>query len=300
MAAVSTDVQNHFDEEPSALRQWLKRWQAHFGFTFGAIGIAIGWWRRETLSLSAEDGLGYFLGFVAVACMLILLGYPLRKRFRFLRFLGKTKDWFRTHMIMGALGTITALYHCNFQVGSLNSRVALFSALLVAGSGVIGRFLYAKIHRGLYGRKTSLKELLSQIHLSKPQGGQVVAFMPELMERIVTFDRQVLVPPTGIIDAAILPFRLAVQTRVAAYQLIRFSKRRLKEEAAYSPVVKQHRRKLGRAIKRYVRNHLGQVRKVAGFTAYERLFALWHLIHVPFFVLLLISTIVHIVAVHLY
>lgn len=300
MAAVTTDVRNHLDDEPSALRRFLSRWQAHFGFTFAALAIGIGWWRRETLLLSAEQGLGYFLGFVAVACILILLCYPLRKRLRWLRFLGKTKDWFRTHMIMGALGTIAALYHCNFQVGSLNSRVALFSALLVAGSGVVGRFLYAKIHRGLYGRKTSLKELLKQIRLSKPQAGQVVAFMPELMQRIADFDRQVLVPPGSMLDTAILPFRLAIQTRVATYQLVRFSKRSLKQEAAYSPVVKQHRKKLARAIKRYVRGHLGQVRKVAGFTAYERLFALWHFIHLPFFFLLVVSTIIHIVAVHLY
>ena len=133
MAAVSTDVRNHLGEHPSAVRQWIQRWQAYLGFAFGALAIGIGWWRRDTLMLSAEEGLGYLLGFVAVSCMLILLGYPLRKRIRWLKFLGKKKDWFRTHMIMGALGTISALYHCNFQVGSLNSRVALFSALLVGG-----------------------------------------------------------------------------------------------------------------------------------------------------------------------
>ncbi len=300
MAAVSTDVENHLDTERSALRRWLTRWQAHLGFTFGSLAIGIGWWRRDTLALTAEEGLGYFLGFVAVTCMLILLGYPFRKRVPLFRFLGKTKDWFRTHMIMGALATITALYHCNFQVGSLNSRIALFSVLLVGGSGVIGRFLYAKIHRGLYGRRMTLKELLSQIRLTKPEGGQVVGFMPELMARIADFDRQVLVPPKGILDTALLPFRLSLQTRVATYQLIRFSKRSLKQEAAHSPIVKQHRRKLARAIKRYVRTHLSQVRKVAGFTAYERLFALWHKVHLPFFFLLIVSTIIHIVAVHLY
>ena len=232
--------------------------------------------------------------------MLILLGYPLRKRVRFLKFLGKTKDWFRTHMIMGALGTITALYHCNFQLGSFNSRVALFSALLVAGSGLIGRFLYSKIHHGLYGRKRTLKELLSQVRLTQPKGGQVVGFIPELMERIVAFDRQVLVPPKNLLESAILPLKLSIQTRLAARQLIKFARYSLKQEAKSSPIVAEHRRKLERAIKRYVRNHLSQVRRVAGFTAYERLFSLWHFVHLPFFALLVLSTIVHVVAVHVY
>ena len=146
----------------------------------------------------------------------------------------------------------------------------------------------------------NLKELLSQIRLCRPESSQVVAFIPELMERIASFDRQVLVPPKGIVETAVLPMRLAIQTRIATYQLIRFCKRSIREEAARSPVVKEHRKQLTRAIKRYVRNHLNQVRRVAGFTAYERLFALWHLIHLPFFFLLVVSTIVHIVAVNLY
>lgn len=300
MAAVSTDIRAPLRQESSAASRVFKRIQAPIGFTLGALAIGIGWQRSDTAFLTAEEGIGYALGIIAVICMLILLGYPLRKRVRIFRFLGKTKDWFRTHMIMGGLAATTALYHCNFQLGSFNSRVALFSALLVAGSGLVGRFLYSKIHHGLYGRKRTLKELLSQVRLTKPQGGQVVTFIPELMEKIVAFDRQVLVPPKSIVDCAILPFQLSVQTRAASRELIKFARYNLKEEAKTSPVVAEHRRKLERAIKRYVRSHLSQVRKVAGFTAYERLFSLWHIVHLPFFALLVLSTIIHIIAVHVY
>jgi hypothetical protein len=41
-------------------------------------------------------------------------------------------------------------------------------------------------------------------------------------------------------------------------------------------------------------------RRVARFSLYERLFALWHLWHTPLFVMLLITVAVHIIAVHLY
>ena len=44
-------------------------------------------------------------------------------------------------------------------------------------------------------------------------------------------------------------------------------------------------------------SYLGSVVRVAQFSAFERMFALWHVAHVPFVYLLLISAIVHVIAV---
>jgi len=48
------------------------------------------------------------------------------------------------------------------------------------------------------------------------------------------------------------------------------------------------------------RRYLFSVARVAQYTAYERVFALWHLAHLPFVYLLVISACVHVVAVHAY
>ena len=40
--------------------------------------------------------------------------------------------------------------------------------------------------------------------------------------------------------------------------------------------------------------------RVAQFSLYERLFALWHILHLPIFFLMVLSAIVHVVAVHMY
>jgi hypothetical protein len=40
--------------------------------------------------------------------------------------------------------------------------------------------------------------------------------------------------------------------------------------------------------------------RVAQFTAYERLFALWHVLHVPFVYLLVLTACFHVFAVHAY
>ena len=55
-----------------------------------------------------------------------------------------------------------------------------------------------------------------------------------------------------------------------------------------------------RHSKRVVSQYLNAVTRVAQFTAYERLFSLWHVAHIPFVYLLLISAVIHVVAVHAY
>lgn len=281
-------------------RRIQKKYGALIGLTLAAAAVTVGWIGRDTRTLSAESGLGYALGIISVACILILLVYPLRKRLRLLRFLGPTKDWFRTHMILGILGPLLALYHCNFQLGSLNSRVALFSALIIAGSGIIGRFFYSKIHHGLYGRKANLKELLARVKLTGPEGGQAATYLPELMKRITAFDHEVLQPPKGTLDSIAMPFRLLVQTRLKYHELMWLARRRLIAERIRTPLVAEHQKQLEKATRRYVSNHLRHVRRVAEFGAYERLFALWHKIHLPFFFLLVVTTLVHVIVVHFY
>ena len=307
MAVRTSDIQapsklpgiGHTQRQPSG-RSPTERSRAHIGFGLAGLLIVVGWLSRRYDYISAEEGLGYFLGIFAMTCMSGLLLYPLRKRVRILRFLGPLSKWFRTHMILGVLGPIAALYHCNFQLGSLNSRIALFSALIVAASGLVGRFIYTKIHHGLYGRKANLKELLAKVKLTGPATGLVGTYIPELMKRIEAFDRRVLVPPKGILESITLPLALAVKTRVQYLRLLRFSRRRLKLEAVLSPVVAEHQDRLEQATRRYVSNHLRHVRRVAEFTAYERLFSLWHKVHLPFFFMLVISTVIHVVVVHLY
>jgi hypothetical protein len=278
----------------------LARFGAHLGFGAAALAATIGWLVRDRRILDADVGLGYLLGIVAVACMSGLLVYPLRKRFAFLKFLGPTKSWFRTHMFLGTLGPLAALYHCNFATGSVNSRVALYAALLVAASGFVGRYIYSKIHLGLYGRRTDLKELLARIEIAAPAAARAAEFVPELTKRLVDFDRAVLVPPASVWACFVLPLRLAVVSRLEYWRLIAFARRELRAEASRSARLRLYGPSLERITRDYVRNHLRQVRRVAEFVAYQRLFALWHVVHRPFFAILVVAAVIHVVAVHSY
>ena len=126
-------------------------------FTF--VILLLAWNERNEYWYSAESGLGYAFGILGSTMMLLLLLYPLRKHWPPMSKVFRVHHWFRLHMIFGVWGPCLVLLHCNFRPGSLNSQIALYSMLLVAGSGLVGRFIYQKLHRGLYGEQIEFSHL---------------------------------------------------------------------------------------------------------------------------------------------
>jgi hypothetical protein len=299
VAASSTEI--FTPAQNGGASRWATRNAALLGYAAAILAVGLGWLlNRETELVNPELGLGYWLGIVGASLMSILLLYPVRKRLRFMRFFGATRHWFRLHMIFGVLGPVLILYHCNFAPGSLNSNVALICTLLVAGSGILGRYLYTKVHVDLDGHKVSLRELGEKARVTAEQQTRTTTLVPQLIERMTAFDSLVLTPPASFAASIALPFRLALQTRWESVRLMWFTRRQLKAQARKSPVVAAQRKRLERVINGFIREHLRRVRRVAEFGSYERLFALWHVFHLPFFYMLVITALIHVLAVHMY
>ncbi len=276
-------------------RSWLT--SATTGYSVIAICIALGWLQREEYYLSPESGLGYALGIVGSVGMLLLILYPLRKRVRFMRYLGATKHWFRSHMIIGVVAPTLVLFHSNFHLGSLNSRVALISMLAVALSGLFGRYIYAGIHHGLYGKRRTLEELQDEVRQTSDASSD--ALLPFVKQRLHKFDPIVLTPPLGLIESIVRSARLDILTRVESLFLKRDIKRQLKKLEPNSDIA-AHTARLRRFTAVKINNHLSSVRRVARFNLFERLFALWHVFHYPLFLILMAAAIIHVLAVHMY
>jgi len=306
MVAVSRDVSPGAGEAPGRpyRRRLFTRFSTTISYGMAAVAIAIGWQWREQIPISAEEGAGYWLGILGASMMAVLLLYPVRKRFALVRFIGSTAAWFRVHMMLGVVGPVLILYHCNFQVASLNGRVALLCTLLVACSGLVGRYIYSKIHIGLYGRKASLQALTDRARLTASEKRYTSTFVPDLIEAMVKFDEMVMTPPATMIGCALLPLRLAVKTRWARFRLNHLVRQRLRKEAREAGGLTSRQKRLQKKLKIATRDcishHLAAVQQVAELGFYERLFSLWHLLHLPLFYMLVLTAILHVVAVHMY
>lgn len=281
------------------LRSLYSRYGALAGYVLAAFLVYIGWLGRDQRNINAEYGLGYALGILGGSLMLIVLLYYLRKRVRWLARFGAMKHWFRIHMILGIVGPVFILYHCNFELGDLNSKVALYCTLLVAGSGVLGRYLYAGIHHGLYGSKATLQEMAGVLEKSVA-GSHVSDLMEPIRAELAEIDKRVLAPSPGIIGSVVRHLGIAWRTRRSYRRLVLQARLEIMQKAMTSAVVGQHAERLETTISRYLHDHLSQARQVARFNSFERLFSLWHIVHVPFFIMMILAGLFHVFAVHLY
>jgi hypothetical protein len=262
--------------------------------------IYIGWQYRGNVYITPEEGLGYALGIIGGSMMLLLLMYPLRKHLRWTRSLGPVRHWFRAHMLMGILGPICILYHCNFQLGSTNGNIALFSMLLVAGSGLVGRYFYTKIHYGLYGKKADLSHLSSNAAMAKAFMHKAFEASPELHARLQNLEKRAVAPMHGFLSSITRVFAVAIETHwywITSRPALRHA---INHPAWCGKLTPEQRQLYYRHVKHYLNIYLGTVRQVAGLSFYERLFSLWHILHLPFFFMLVISGFVHVYAVHMY
>ncbi|HUL18606.1 MAG TPA: hypothetical protein VLV29_05000 [Steroidobacteraceae bacterium] len=261
--------------------------------------LYFGWRFPTERYISPNRGVGYALGIVGGSLMLLLLVYSLRKRWPWLSFLGSTPGWFRFHMVLGVLGPLCILYHSNFSTGATNSNVALFCMLTVAGSGLIGRYIYAHIHHGLYGRKLELGELRESAESLHAQAG--ISFLPELAARLDAAEQRLLRAGSRLSLLGVLkPLTVAILSVHLRWRLLAYVRRALRASARTSAVIASQRKRLRLTAHSYIERRLAATRRVAAFESYERLFSLWHTLHVPLIFMMIIAAVVHVIAVHVY
>ena len=244
--------------------------------------------------------LGYNLGLVGGIMMLLLLLYPLSKRMRFLRWLVPLKYWFMTHMFLGVLGPLLILFHSTLKFQSINGAVAFLSMSAVALSGLVGRFIYTRIHHGLYGKRSSLEELKQQLGLNSDEFHSKFQFAPEIEGRLHRFEEKILRKPatsiTGLIGLLTLSLRAHWHYLAASRQL----KKAVRNFGKHNGWTHKQIRQRVRYGKTMVYSYLKALLSVAHFTLYERLFSWWHVLHVPLMFLLVLSGVIHVLAVHMY
>jgi hypothetical protein len=265
-----------------------------------AIALSVGWIYREEGHLSPESGLGYWLGIAGASAMLLLLLYPLRKRMKWLRAIGSVPFWFRFHMMLGVLGPVLIVFHSNFKLGALNSNVALFAMLIVAASGVVGRYFYGKIHMGLNGRKAAAQEILVDASQMSGLLDASLAVGGKIVDELNAFARDAMVPPRGAVSGMLKLLTLNARSRAKRWRLLGLAKAALAAEARQGRWSRRKLRMRNAEVQDLLMLYFAAVNKAAKFGFYERLFALWHVLHLPLFYLLIVAALVHILAVHMY
>lgn len=101
--------------------------------------------------------LGLVYAATGTGAMLAMHLYSLRKRLSWLRRLGNLGGWLDFHIYLGILGPLLILLHTSFKFRGIVS-ISFWSMVVVAVSGLVGRFLYLQLPRTGQGEELSLAE----------------------------------------------------------------------------------------------------------------------------------------------
>lgn len=255
------------------------------------------WLAREVATgkyYTPRSSLGWYLGVVGSLMMLALLLYPLRKHVRWMHRWGALKHWFRWHMILGIVGPALILFHSAFHLRSLNATVALVSMLVVVISGVIGRFVYTQIHYGLYGSRATLENLRHEFAGQSEGMKSRFHMAPRVEQWLASFGRLADEPDRPLLAMCWHVLVLGVKRPIYEFRCAKELRHVLRRERR--PEFPGGARQAIDLCARYLR----QAQRVASFTTYERLFSLWHILHIPLIYLLAASSVFHIIAVYMY
>jgi hypothetical protein len=262
--------------------------------------VFLAWMVHNGQLYDGNSDFAYYIGLVGALLMVALLLYPLRKRIPAFERLGKMENWFKFHMVAGIVGPLLVLFHSTFKTGSLNGAAALYAMLLVAFSGVMGRFIYRHIHRGLYGKKLTLEDVSGLVMECAEHVKSVYALQPDIEPRLKAFH-----------DAA---FDQSGSSLYKAWRFVtlRWKSKRLAKSVradAKNALVKQFKKQGGgrrevimnyRLAREQIDRYLDSVVMASQLSVWELAFSYWHIIHIPFLYLLVFSGVVHVVAVHMY
>lgn len=261
-------------------------------FSLCIIGVLLlAWFERDEYWYNAEEGIGYAFGIIGSTMMVLLLLYPARKYWKPMRRAFKVHHWFRLHMVFGVLGPCFILLHSNFNLGSFNSSIALFSMLLVAGSGLIGRYVYQKLHRGLYGEQISFSDLDGDYQLAKVHFSSLSFLTSDIQQTLLQVESK--------LTLRTVPLRTSYSARWKIRTIRRQSKLSIK---ALRLTAKEDENNCEDILKdiNYWNDGLLSLEKMANYALYTRLFSLWHVFHLPIFFMMIIAATVHIFVVHIY
>ncbi len=234
------------------------------------------------------------LGVVGGAMMLCgALFYFLRKRVRVMKQMGHMKYWLNVHIMLCLYGPLLVLYHSGLSVRAVNSGVALYTMLVVLFSGVAGRYIYRHFQLTLSGERASLKEMreevdgvIRQVTTRFPDAGSIV------QEIVRLFSPKPGQQSGGPLGSLLVMIRLDW----AARRLRARIGRQLRGGGRALQLLTERDR---RVIEDGLRRLIGLEKNIAALEATAKLFSLWHALHVPLIWILVVTVIMHMVAISL-
>jgi len=224
-------------------------------------------------------------GYGIIGSLMITVGvimYSSRKRWRAMANLGRIRNWLEFHIFLCLFGPMLVVYHTTFKIGGLVA-VSFWSMAAVVLSGVIGRYFYVQIPKGIYGNELSSQELVKE--------NEKIA---EALRKQFGLDADLL----KIIDDAALPPGPVAEMglmEVISFFILTDLTRRSRLRRLIGTL--QRRGLKGQMISRIramASRRITLTRRIAFLQQFKRIFHYWHVVHLPFSIVMFVILSIHV------
>jgi hypothetical protein len=161
--------------------------------------------------------------------------------------------------------------------------VSFWSMVAVVLSGVIGRYLYVQIPKGIQGNELTMNELIAQSKSLSDRLQREYGLTPALISRV---------------DAIGHPHKAAAQMSILEV-LIYFITSDLARKVRMRKIASAlHQQRLDRAAIHHIlvlaNARLVLARRIAFLERLRRIFHLWHVVHMPFSIIMFVILFIHV------
>ena len=247
-------------------------------------------WERPDSPLHAllrpSGSVGHQFGWVGAGMIIIgVFIYSSRKRVPFLQRRGPMRTWLNVHIYLCLVGPLLISYHTALKLHGV-AVYSYWSMMIVASSGIFGRWLYQQFPRTTRDKEMSLEEMRTdqaearrRLEAEFQLSPASLAEADALAERSVrSIGQGALALPRLMIDDIARPFRLAALRRHL------LSERRLPRSEAH-------------ALLGLLRRRVAAERRIAYWGTFRRFFTYWHVTHLIFFVSMFSMLVLHVASV---
>lgn len=249
----------------------------YYGYSYYRLPIEQRFFSEAHNFLKPSGALGHGLGIFGTLFMIIgVFGYMIRKRKKSLARVGVLKHWLEFHIFLCTLGPIMVLFHTAFKFGGIVA-ISFWSMVAVVISGVIGRFIYNQIPRSIQGRELSLNEVKT---MQLDAASDLEELSDEAMEQISKS-------------------MLLEDSEARQNLMVKLFKDYFKDLSIYTSIkesikAKNLRKSEEKQILRLVKFEIQLRRKISRLQEMQKLFRSWHVVHLPFALIMLVIMVIHV------
>jgi hypothetical protein len=237
--------------------------------------------------LRPSGEVGHAFGWIGAGLMLLGVAlYSGRKRLGAMGGLGPMRTWLNFHIYLCLTGPFLVALHTAGKLRGLGVY-SFWSMVVVAASGIIGRWLYQQFPRTIRGEAMSLAEILAEQAELRERLQTEFGLAPSLLKAVDAVAERsarrirggavasLLALPLLLVDDLLRPLRLSK----IRHRLVR--QRRLA-------------RRETQALLGLIRRQVAIARRVAFLDTFRRVFTYWHVIHLVFFAAMLALLVLHV------